>query len=62
MKGMKEKREDGAEINVEKHNNHFFLKFMLIRFIDTRSISSTKLKKSKENQIQVHQIQISDNF
>ena len=47
MKGMKKKREDGAEINVEKHNNHFFLKFMLIRFIHTRSISSTKLKKSK---------------
>ena len=26
MKGMKEKREYGAEINVEKNNNHFFSK------------------------------------
>lgn len=25
MKGMKEEREDGAEINIEKHN-HFFSK------------------------------------
>ena len=40
MKGMKEEREDGAEINIEKHNL-FFLKFMLIRFIDTRNLSNT---------------------
>lgn len=35
---------------------------MLIRFIDTRNLSNTKLKKSKESQIQVHQIQIYENF
>ena len=39
-------RENGAEINIEKQ--YFFLKFMLIRFIDTKSLSNTKLKNSKE--------------
>ena len=53
-------RENGAEINIEKQ--YFFLKFMLIRFIDTKSLSNTKLKNSKENQIQVYQIEIYENF
>lgn len=35
---------------------------MLIRLIDTRSLSNTKLKKSKENHIQVYQIEIYENF
>lgn len=47
MKGMKEEREDGAEINIEKHNL-FFLKFMLIRFIDTRNLSNTNWRNLKK--------------
>lgn len=47
MKGMKEEREDGAEINIEKHNL-FFLKFMLIRFIDTRNLSNANWRNLKK--------------
>lgn len=46
MKGIKEEREKMGQKLILK--NYFFLKFMLIRFIDTKSLSNTKLKNSKE--------------
>lgn len=56
-----EKREEGIGKYIEKIVFENFLKCMIIKSTDPRSPLNLELKKHKENQIQIYQIQISGN-